>query len=156
MAAVPAYRYDRTSAAQPSRHAAPAPSVRVVPGRKQTVNPALSDTAVVAVKVLIACLIVFLAIGFVRVGLASAAYSLSSESTTLKSEIADARSTSESLAVQESLLSSPSNIKTQAQERLSMSAATTTETLTLSVDPVSIDSAGNLSFAGSVSRLAQG
>lgn len=158
MAGAPAYRYDRIPLAgsAPARQTAPAPSVRVVPGRKQTANPPLSDTAVVAIKALIACFIVFLALGFVRVGLASAAYSLSSEATTLQAEIADARSTSESLAVQESLLSSPSNIKTQAQERLSMSAATSSETITLSADPVSIDSAGNLSFAGSVSRLAQG
>lgn len=35
-----------------------------------------------------------------------------------------------------------------------MTAATNSSTMTLSVDPVAIDSAGNLSFSESVSRLA--
>ena len=52
------------------------------------------------------------------------------------------------------MLSSPSNIRTQADEKLKMKAGVSTETITLSVDPVSIDSAGNLSFAGSASRIA--
>ena len=77
MAGVPAYRYDH-EVAQPYRQ--PAPSVRVVPGRKHTANPALSDFAVAGIKVLIACLVVFLLIGFVRVGLASAAYGYSPSS----------------------------------------------------------------------------
>ena len=101
----------------------------------------------------IACLVVFLIIGFVRVGLASAAYSTASQASDLRTQIADARTTGESLAVQESLLSSPSNIRTQADEKLKMQAGVSSETITLSVDPVSIDSAGNLSFAGSVSRI---
>lgn len=151
MAGVPAYRYDQ-EVAQPYRQSAP--SVRVVPGRKHAVNPALSDFAVTAVKALIACLIVFLVIGFVRVGLASAAYSTASQASDLRTEIANARTTGESLAVQESLLSSPGNIRTQADEKLNMKAGVSSETITLSVDPVSIDSAGNLSFAGSASRLA--
>ena len=151
MAGAPAYRYDH-EIAQPYRQ--PAPSVRVVPGRKQAVNPALSDVAIVGIKALIACLIVFLFIGFVRVGLASAAYSTASQSSDLRTQIADARTTADSLAVQESLLSSPSNIRTQADEKLKMKAGVSTETITLSVDPVSIDSAGNLSFAGSASRIA--
>ena len=150
MAGVPAYRYDQ-EIAQPYRQ--PAPSVRVVPGRKHTANPALSDFAITAIKALLACLIVFLVIGFVRVGLASAAYSTASQASDLRTEISNARTTGESLAVQESLLSSPGNIRTQADEKLNMQAGVSSETITLSVDPVSIDSAGNLSFAGSVSRI---
>ena len=84
---------------------------------------------------------------------ASAAYSTASQASDLRTQIADARTTGESLAVQESLLSSPSNIRTQADEKLKMQAGVSSETITLSVDPVSIDSAGNLSFAGSVSRI---
>ena len=150
MAGVPAYRYDHEVARS---YSSSAPSVRVVPGRKHAVNPALSDFAVTGIKVVIACLVVFLIIGFVRVGLASAAYSTASQASDLRTQIADARTTGESLAVQESLLSSPSNIRTQADEKLKMQAGVSSETITLSVDPVSIDSAGNLSFAGSVSRI---
>lgn len=150
MAAAPAYRYDHM--AEPVRHGAPTPSVRVVPGHKHTANPALSDMAVTGIKVFIACLLAFLLIGFIRVSLASAAYGVASASSDLRAEVADARSAGESLAVQESLLSSPSNIRSSASD-LGMSAASTSTTITLAADPVALDSAGNLSFAGSVARL---
>ena len=153
MSSAPAYRYDH-AAARPDRYRESAPSVRVVPGRKHTVYPALSDGAVLGIKALIACVIVFLVIGFVRVGLSSAAYSIASQSSDLRAQISDARTTGESLAVQASLLSNPSNIRTEAEERLSMTAGTSASTMTLSADPVAIDSAGNLSFSESASRLA--
>ncbi len=153
MSGMPAYRYDHAMA-QPSRHAQPTPSVRVVRGRKHSVYPTLSDLHVLAIKVGVALLAVFLVIGFVRVALASAAYSTASEASSLRAQISDARTTGESLAVQESLLSSPSNIRTEAGNRLSMTSGSATEAMTLSVDPVAIDSDGNLSFAQSVARLA--
>ena len=154
MAGVPAYRYDH-AVAEPYRKPAttPAPSVRVVPGRKHVSNPVLSDVAVLAIKVLISCLIALLVIGVIRVGLASAAYSTASQASDLRAQIADARTTGESLAVQESLLSSPTNIRAQAEEKLKMVPGVATEIMTLPVDPVAIDSAGHLSFAGSVSRI---
>lgn len=152
MSSAPAYRYDH-AAARPARQPESSPSVRVVPGRKHTAYPTLSDGAVLGIKALIACVIVFLIIGFVRVGFSSAAYSIASQSSDLRSQISDARTTGESLAVQESLLSNPNNIRTEAQERLSMTAGSSASTMTLSADPVAIDSAGNLSFSESVSRL---
>ncbi len=156
MAGMPAYRYDR-AAAQPSRQPELSPSVRVVPGRKHVANPAVSDGFVLFVKVMVAVLIAFLVFGFARVYLSSTAYSVASEASSLRAQISDARTTGESLAVQESLLSSSSNIRTQAAERLGMGSASASATITLSADPVAVDSAGNLSFAESVSRLsAQG
>lgn len=154
MAGAPAYRYDRMTSAQPARHAAPAPSVRVVPGRKHAVNPSISDNAVIAIKIAVALLIAFMVVGIVRIALSSFAYGMASSASDLRSEISDARTTGESLAVQESLLSSPSNIRQQAEER-SMVPAASAESMTLSFDPVVIDGDGNLSFAGSVERLAQ-
>lgn len=153
MAAVPAYRYERSWQAQPERNTQTTPPVRVVPGRKQDVNPSISDFAVTAIKVGIACLLAFLLIGFVRVGIATAAYSTASAATTLKAEVNDARTTSKSLAVQESLISSPTNLRAQVEERLSMTEAVPGSTITIAKDPVAIDSAGNLSFAGSVARM---
>lgn len=67
MSSAPAYRYDH-AATRPARHLESAPSVRVVPGRKHAVYPTLSDGAVLGIKAIIACVIVFLVIGFVRVG----------------------------------------------------------------------------------------
>ncbi len=153
MSGMPAYRYDHAMA-QPSRYGQPAPSVRVVRGRKHSAYPTLSDFPILLIKVGVALLAVFLVIGFVRVALASAAYSTASEASSLRAQISDARTTGESLAVQESLLSSPSNIRTEAGNRLSMTSGSATETMTLSVDPVAIDSDGNLSLAQSVARLA--
>ena len=116
MSSAPAYRYDH-AATRPARHLESAPSVRVVPGRKHAVYPTLSDGAVLGIKAIIACVIVFLVIGFVRVGLSAAAYSIASQSSDLRAQISDARTTGESLAVQESLLSNPNNIRTEAGER---------------------------------------
>lgn len=156
MAGMPAYRYDRASA-QPSRQPEYSPSVHVVPGRKHVANPTLSDGAILGIKILVAVLVAFLIFGIARVALSTAAYSVASEASTLRSQISDARTTGEALAVQESLLSSPSNIRSQAESRLQMGSATASSTIELSVDPVAIDSAGNLSFAESMSRLsAQG
>lgn len=154
MAGMPAYRYDHAQAL-PARQTRPAPAVRVVPGHKHTANPALSDGVVFGVKILIAFLVAFLVVGFARVALASAAYDVASQASDVRAQVSDARTTSESLAVQESLLTSPSNLRAEAKSRLSMKEAVATSTMTLSADPVAIDSAGNLSFAGSVSRLSQ-
>lgn len=152
MAGASAYRYDY--GAQPARRTQPTPDVRVVRGTKHSSHPVLSDAAVTLLKAAVVCMAVFLIISFVRVGLASAAYETASTATELSSEVADVRSTSESLTVQKSLLSSPSNIRNQAAaDKLNMAAPTTTETLTLPADVVATDSEGNLSFAQSISAL---
>ncbi len=153
MAGASAYRYDHS--AQPARRPQATPNVRVVRGTKQSSHPVLSDAAVTLVKAVIVCMVVFLAISFVRVWLASEAYGIASTATELSAEVADARSASESLTVQKSLISSPSNIRNQAAaENLNMSAPAATTTLTLPVDVVVTDEAGNLSFAQSISALA--
>lgn len=151
MASAPAYRYDAAPA--PARQFEPSPSIRVVPGRKHSANPVLSDGWVTVCKVLIACILAFLVIGFARVCLASAAYSTASAASEMRSDISDARSTSQSLAVQRSLVASPSNLRAQAQDKLKMVAPSASETITLSVDPVATDANGNLSFSRSVARL---
>ncbi len=158
MSASPAYRLDYAGnseavSAYPRPHVASNPSVRVVPGRKSVVDPVLSDAWVTGIKVVIAVLAIFLVIGFVRVGLASAAYSAASASSELSAEIADARSAGESLAVQKSLVASPSSLRYAAEEKLKMVAPSSTSTITLPVDVVATDSAGNLSLSQSVERL---
>ena len=159
MAGAPAYRFDYAGGSQAARayprpNVSQSPSVRVVPGRKNIVDPVLSDAWVTGIKVVIAVMAVFLVIGFVRVGLASAAYSTASASSELSSEIADARSTGESLAVQKSLVASPSNLRHAAEEKLKMVSPSSLYTMTLPVDVVATDSSGNLSFSQSIERLA--
>ncbi len=158
MAGMPAYRYDYATSAPARQYPQTTPknnpSVRVVRGRKSISNPSISDSTVTLVKVGIVLMIVFLVIGFVRVGLASAAYSTASASSSLQTEIADARSMSDSLAVQKSLISSPSNLRAEAQKTLNMAAPTETTTMVLPVDVVATDSNGNLSLAQSVAQTA--
>ena len=159
MAASPAYQFDYAGSSEvvktyPRTHTAPSPSVRVVPGRKSIVDPVLSDAWITGIKAVVAVLAIFLVIGFVRVGLASAAYSAASTSSELSAEIADARSTGESLAVQKSLVASPSSLRYAAEEKLQMAAPSSTSTITLPADVVATDSAGNLSLSQSIERLA--
>ena len=95
MSSAPAYRYDH-AATRPARHLESAPSVRVVPGRKHAVYPSFRWRRI-GIKAIIACVIVFLVIGFVRVGLSSAAYSIASQSSDLRAQISDARTTANRL-----------------------------------------------------------
>lgn len=152
MAGAPAYRYD-TAVQQPVREHVQ-PSVRVVPGHKQATRPGLSDLHVLIVKAVVAVLAVVLCIGFIQVGLASAAYSAASTSSELRSEIATMRSEGQSLAVQKSLIASPSNLRIIAADELKMAAPGATATLTLDPDVVAFDSSGNLSLTGSIAYAA--
>ena len=152
--AVPAYRYDRMPATRTAPQTRrPAPAVRVVPGRKSA-NPTLSDAAVTLLKVAMVLMAVFLVVSFLRVGLASAAYSAASASTSLSSQIEDARSEGESLAVQKSLISNPGNLRTAAQEKLQMTYPESVGTLVMPVDVVAVDDSGTLSLTQSLSRLS--
>ncbi|WP_251198329.1 hypothetical protein [Anaerotardibacter muris] len=152
MAGAPAYRYD-TAVQQPVRERVQ-PSVRVVPGQKQEKHSTLSNFHVVVVKAVVAVLAVVLCIGFIQVGLASAAYSAASASSELRSEIATMRSEGQSLAVQKSLIASPSNLRTMATEELKMTAPGAAATITLEPDVVAIDASGNLSLTQSIAQAA--
>lgn len=151
MAGAPAYRLD-TAVQQPVRERA-VPPVRVVPGQKQR-HAGLTDFHVVVVKAIVAILAVVLCIGFIQVGLASAAYSAASASSELRSEISTMRSEGQSLAVQKSLIATPSNLRSVAANELNMAAPGAAATLSLDPDVLAFDSAGNLSLVGSISHAA--
>jgi hypothetical protein len=95
-----------------------------------------------------------LCFGFIKVGLASAAYSTASTSSELRSEISTLRSEGQSLAVQKSLIASPSNLRSLASDQLKMAAPTDSTTLTLEPDVVTFDASGNLSLTGSIAAAA--
>ena len=169
MAAQPAYRYDYAGSsargygyaygtAAPARRAHEprrTPDVRVVPGRKHINEPTLSPTAVMVVKAIVVCLIVFLMVGFARVGLASGAYSVASASSDLRGQITEARAVSDSLAVEKGMLVSPANLREAASTELALAAPSTYEQLTLPADLVVTDAQGNLSLSGSIARVAE-
>jgi hypothetical protein len=149
---MPAYRYD-TAVQQPMRKSAQ-PSVRVVPGHKQEKQSFLSDFQVFVVKVILGVMAVALCIGFIKVGLASAAYSTASASSDLRSEIATMRTEGQSLAVEKSLIASPSNLRTTAATELGMAAPTVSETISVEPDVVVFNNTGNLSLTGSIAQAA--
>ncbi len=64
------------------------------------------------------------------------------------------RSEGQSLAVQKSLIASPSNLRTIAADELKMAAPGASATLTLDPDVVAFDSSGNLSLTGSIAYAA--
>lgn len=147
MSAQPAYSY-------PQYEYAPQPRTRVtvVPGtRQRTSAPTLSPTVVFAAKVLAVVLCVVAAVAFARVGLSAAAVEVSAQSQVLETQIDEARAAGNALEVSQSTLSSPSRIKQMAQS-LGMSAATETETITLSEDVVATTEDGSLSLSESVAR----
>lgn len=153
MAGAPAYHYD-TAVQAPARRVEKTP-VRVVPGRKQqTQSSSLSDFHVLAVKVIVAVLAAVLCIGFIQVGLASAAYSTASKSSELRGEIAQMRSEGQSLAVEKSLIATPSHLRMVAADELKMSAPAKVATITMEPDVVALDSAGNLSLTKSIAAAA--
>ena len=145
MAGAPAYRYDTAVQSPVREHQQP--PVRVVPGHKHEIQHGLTDFHVLVVKVIVAALAVVLCIGFIQVGLASAAYSAASASSELRSEIATMRSDGQSLAVQKSLIASPSNLRTIA-------APATASTITLEPDVVAFDASGNISLTESIAAVA--
>lgn len=152
MAGAPAYRYDTAVQSPVREHQQP--PVRVVPGHKHEIQHGLTDFHVLVVKVIVAALAVVLCIGFIQVGLASAAYSAASASSELRSEIATMRSDGQSLAVQKSLIASPSNLRTIAADQLKMAAPAPASTITLEPDVVAFDASGNISLTESIAAVA--
>ena len=107
MAAMPAYRYDYAGSAQPARRereVPQSPQIHVVRGRKTSTNPAISDRAVFAVRVVVFFLVLALIVGFARVGIAAAAYTTASQASELRSEISIERQAGSGLVIQESAL----------------------------------------------------
>lgn len=82
-------------------------------------------------KAVVACTLVFFALGACRVALTSAAVSALQGNATLKTQISEAKSTNDSLMIERSALSSNSRISRIATQNLGMVLSTDTETVTL-------------------------
>lgn len=150
MSAQPAYR------AYPERVPArdPRTRVRVVPGRAPRREPAKSTSPVrtVTLAIVVAVVAVTL-VAFLRVTLAAATVTTAMQSQDLESQISDARSTGSSLEVSQSLLSSPTRVRQEA-ERLGMATPSSVETMTLPQDVVQTNDDGSLSLSKSVAVVA--
>ena len=92
------------------------------------------------VKAVVACALVFFALGACRVALTSAAVASLQGNATLKSQISEAKTTNDSLMVERSALSSNSRISRIATQNLGMVLSTDTETIG-AADAASADAA---------------
>lgn len=83
------------------------------------------------VKAVVACALVFFALGACRVALTSAAVAALQGNATLKTQITEAKNTNDSLMVERSALSSNARISRIATQNLGMVLSTDTETVTI-------------------------
>lgn len=150
MGAAPAYSYYPERA--PER--APRERISVVPGRgARTQSPTLPSNVIFLAKIAAVVLIVVSLVGFVRIGLASAAVTTSMEAKELKSDISTARSDGAALEVSQSSLTNPTHVKQEAKA-LKMSAPETVGVIELAKDVVVTEADGTLSLSKSVAVAA--
>ena len=91
------------------------------------------------VKAVVACALVFFALGACRVALTSAAVSALQGNSALKTQISEAKSTNDSLMIERSALSSNSRISRIATQNLGMVLSSDTETVTIGAADAAAD-----------------
>lgn len=125
------------------------PDVRVVPGSRTSLSPSITTAAKLAaiVMVVIAC------VCFVRLSLSSATVATMMDSSTLQTQISQARSEGTSLEMQQTQLTSPTALKAAADE-YGMSAPSSVSSINLGPDVVAEDADGNLSLSQTVANVA--
>lgn len=150
MGAAPAYSYYPERA--PER--APRERISVVPGRgARTQSSTLSSSVVFLAKVVAIVLVVVSLVGFVRIGLASAAVTTSMEAKELKNDISTARSDGAALEVSQSSLTNPTHVKQEAKA-LKMTEPEAVGVIELAQDVVVTEADGTLSLSKSVAVAA--
>ena len=95
------------------------------------------------VKAVVACALVFFALGACRVALTSAAVAALQGNATLKTQITEAKTTNDSLMVERSALSSNARISRIATQNLGMVLSTDTETIGAAAEASSADAAAS-------------
>lgn len=147
MSAYPAYNYDSTARKLDQDPRRP---FEVIPGgRKDSQTESASSTVMLFAKIVIAVIIVFAMIGVVRITLSSATVALALETNQIDKAIDQVRDVSSSLEVDQSKLSNPTRIKSEA-DRLEMITPASTTFIDISDDVVKTDSTGALSLSASV------
>lgn len=123
-------------------------------GARNAKRQLLPDFALFILKALVVFVLVFACIGVGRISLSSLAVSAAIEANQLSNDIDAARETGNSLEVEQSTLSNPTRIKTEAT-KLGMNAPENTHFMALPQDIVVTDEQGNLSLSGSVAAVAK-
>ena len=150
-----AYRLDALSAYEPAPRAQTRRAdVRAM--RTSGSSQASSQTPIIvtAARLVAVVLVVVAIIGMARIALTSAAVATMIESDSISAQIEEARTVGTSLEMQQSVLTSPTNIK-QAVKRLGMEAPGEPEIINLDPDIVAVDSEGTLSLSDSVKNVVK-
>ena len=113
-----------------------------------------SSLAIVFARVLVALIVAFAAIGWVRISLASATVSVALEASQLKNDISDARDVGSQLEVTQSSLANPTRVKRDALA-LGMRSPASASFIDISGDVVVRDEDGRLSLSGTVEAVAE-
>ena len=110
------------------------------------------------VKAVVACALVFFALGACRVALTSAAVAALQGNATLKTQITEAKTTNDNLMVERSALSSNARISRIATQNLGMVLSTDTETVTIGAasDEVAAQADGDAAQSASEHASVQG
>ena len=117
-------------------------------------SDANASILVTAAKLAAVLLVVVAVLGFARIALTSAAVSTLIESDAVASQIEEARAAGVSLEMEQSVLTSPTALKS-AVKRLGMVAPAEVGTIDLGVDVVALDAEGSLSLSESVKNVTQ-
>lgn len=160
MSGLPAYRYNvdqyssSTSAPKKNYNKREIPDFKVVSGGKATTSILSSPNFRLILILLSVVLICFVVFGFARVFISTQAYDVASKASEVRSDISEARSEQEALAVTKSSVANPITLREKAQDSLNMSVPSTIEEMELEPDVVVVDSSGNLSLTQSLAQLA--
>ena len=150
--AASAYRLDAyTEVARERFSASDVRAVRTGGTARTAADPSLIVTigrlaAIVFVVVAVLC--------FARIALTNAAVATLIESDTLSAQIEEARASGVSLEMEQSVLTSPTSLKS-AVKRLGMSAPAEVGTIVLDPDVVVLDEEGSLSLSASLKNAVQ-
>lgn len=139
---------------QPQKKTAPTRRVDVVPGgNKSKATSAAHALALRVAKIALVAIIAFAGIGFGRITLASATVTEAMEAREIRNNMEEMRSSISDMQVEQSSLSNPVRIKSEA-EALGMSSPAVTHVLDLSGDIVITEKDGSLSLTGSLNAAA--
>lgn len=110
-------------------------------------------TALRAAKAVLVIIVAFAGIGFGRISLASATVTEALEARDVRNNLEEVRSSINDMQVEQSTLSNPARIKSEA-EALGMSSPSVTHVLDLTGDLVMTEENGALSLTGSIAATA--
>ena len=126
-------------------------AIRTDGARQSALN---ASVLITAAKLAAVVLVVVAALSLARIAITSAAVSTMIESDTISAQIEEARTTGVGLEMEQSVLTSPSALKS-AVKSLGMVAPAEVGTIVLDPDVVALDESGALSLSGSVKNVAQ-